>query len=400
MATLTACPACRTAVPPGGRTCLRCGHTVDEPVRPCPTCRQPAGGDAHYCARCGSTLDTTAPADIPTPDLTGVFPEPRSYRRPLLVGVSVLGALVLALTAVDVVAWGFFRPQATLTAYFEALADRDAARAGRLLAAGEGEMPDPATLKSKDYTPPSDVRIGDVETGEDSATAQVSFVLGGERHETTMTLVRDADRTAGLFDRWRVADGTHPISVYVSGVQSVMLAGASLPILEGGGDARAWVFPGDYVARLPEQPLLTAAPVTVRAGVGTGLGGRTVTAEIVPAVAPGAREEVQRQVDSYLAQCAASTRLDPEGCPFASQDWVFGEVSGVRWKIVSPPAIEVGLSPYGAAVVGVETVESGLAEVTWQETYLGASESESEEVAFSVEGTVAVSGSTLIFQPS
>lgn len=343
---------------------------------------------------------TATPASVGIAD---VFPESRSYRRPLLVGASVLGAVILALTAVDVVDWRFFRPQATLTAYFAALADRDGARAGRLLAGGGPEAAqetlDPAAMTSKDYTPPSGVRVGNVEIDENMATAQVSFVLGGERHETTMTLVRHPDRTAGLFHRWRIADGTYPISVHAPGVQSVVLAGVPVPIREGDSVASVRAFPGDYVARLPAQPLLTAVPVTVRAGVGVGEE-RAGGAEIEPTVAPTAEGEVERQVRSYLEECAKRTVLYPEGCPFSTSAFTFGQVTDVRWKITSYPSITVQLDPFGSGAVEVNTVARGRAEVTWQEVYLGTTDSENYEVTFDVDGTVVASGGAVTFQPT
>lgn len=398
MPTLSACPACRTAVPPGGPTCLRCGHAVDLPLRPCPACQQPASADDRFCARCGATLDAALPAATGTTsavDVADVFPEPPSYRRPFLIGVSAVGVLILALTLVDVIEWRFFRPQATITGYFVALADRDGARASRLLASSDQEILDMTALRSDDYTPPTDVRVDTVETEDDTATARVGFTLGGQRQEMTMSLVRDQDRAAGLFPRWRIVDGTYQVNVYVVGVPSVVLAGVTVPITEAGEAATAHVFPGDYVARLPKHPLLVAEPVTVRAGVQRGAGGG---AEMVPSVSPGAREQAERQVRQHVDDCAAKTVLDPDGCPFST--YSYGDARDVHWKIITYPSVSVELDSYRTGMIVVRTVQPGVAKATWREVYVSTAYPEDYEDSFTVSGTVVASGDAVTFTAS
>lgn len=410
MRRVTACPACRTAVPPGQHQCLRCGHAVAEPIRPCPACGRPAGAAARFCAHCGQPLDAPPGSEeptvaAPTPvDTTGVFLAPRSHRRPVLVGVSVFGAVIVLLSVLYAVEWMFFGPQRTVSAYFDALAARDAVAAGRLLSNdGEGGFPDsaildPAALKSDGYTPPTDVRIRTVETGDDTAVAEISFSLGGERQKLTLNLRRENEPAAGLFHRWRIVDGVYPISVRAPGLDAVVIAGVRVPYAEDADGLTVAAFPGAYSVALPEQPLFTASEATLYAGVLQEGSARTV--EIVPTIKSTARSEVDRQVRAYVDTCARSAVLEPDNCPFSAFSFS-GEVRNVRWQINRYPTIALTVDRFDSRRVHVRTTNSGRAEVVWQQVFSdGSTFDQNQDVVFSVSGVVMVSGDTLTFQTS
>lgn len=412
MRTLTACPACRTAVPAGVRDCLRCGHAVAEPVRRCPACKRPAGATARFCAHCGQRLDEP-PLDEQPPagehdapqvpvDATDVILQPRSYRRHVLVGVIVVGAVVVALCAVQAVEWLFFRPQHTVSAYFDALAARDAAAAGRLLDDGGDDgvaaaVLGPEALTSDGYTPPADVRIRGVQTSDDIAYVEVSFELGGERRDLTLHLRRDGRRIAGLFDRWRILDGRYPVSVRAPGLDAVVVAGVPVPFPEGAHEVTVAAFPGAYSVALPEHPLFTAAEATLYAP-GVVSEDFDPTVEIIPAITPTGRDEVERQVRAYLDACADRTELAPEDCPFSM--FTYGDVRSVRWQIDRYPTISVAVDARGRGAFVVETITRGFAVAVWEEVaWDGSAVEHTDEVAFSVSGIVTVSGGRATFRP-
>lgn len=410
---LTACPACHGAVLPGHTTCLRCGHALAEPVRTCPACGRAAGAAGRFCSRCGQPLDPP-PTQVPPPSappvpasLAEVFPEPRSYRRPVLVGVAVLGTIIAVLAVLRAIESFGFRPQSTVAAYFAALADRDAAAASRLLAADPDALDldatgpvllDPAALRSGGYTPPTDVRIGEVQA-EDAidgeATVAVAFTLTGERHELVLRLQRDEQATALLYHRWRVVGGTYPVTVRAPGVDSVVIAGVTVPFEEGSDGVTVAALPGGYRVTLPEQPLLAAPETTVYVGV-DGVAGESDYVDITPTITETAEREIRQQVQAYLRECATRTELQPVDCPLSTYTYGSAEVRDVRWKITSEPDIELELRMNGQ--VEVRTTNAGEATVTWQEVYSFGTYDEEDTVAIYVSGTVTVSGGTVHFQ--
>jgi hypothetical protein len=333
---------------------------------------------------------------------TDVMLQPRSYRRHVLVGAVVVGAVVVALCAVQAVEWLFFRPQHTVSAYFDALAARDAAAAGRLLDDGGDDgviaaVLGPEALTSDGYTPPADVRIRGVQTSDDTAFVEVSFELGGERRDLTLHLRRDARRMAGLFDRWRILDGRYKVSVRAPGLDTVVIAGVPVRFPEGAHEVTVAAFPGAYSVALPEHPLFTAAEATLYAGVVSEDPDPTV--EIIPAIAPAARDEIERQVRAHLDTCAESTELAPENCPFFVFSF-FRDVQSVRWQIDRYPTISVDVDAGGRRAF-VRTITRGLAVAVWEEvTWDGRTVENTDEVAFSVSGVVTVSGGTLTFRPA
>jgi hypothetical protein len=134
------------------------------------------------------------------------------------------------------------------------------------------------------------------------------------------------------------------------------------------------------------------------AGFSDTAGGASVV-EVVPTIKSGARDEIDRQVQSYLTECAKNTMLAPPNCPFSSYG-SYDQVRNVRWKIVKTPQYTVERDLYSGQVV-VRSVDSGEAEVTGTGTYSFSTSSYPFDYTdtFSVSGTVVASGDTLTFQP-
>jgi hypothetical protein len=294
MATLTACPRCRTVVPPGHPLCLRCGHAVDAPVRTCAACGHRNDADSRFCARCGHGLaDPVAALPAPPPEVTAAFdvrPRPRAF----LLSLAILVALCVVVAGLKIVDHEYFSPARTVTAFFDALASRDASAARHLIEFADAEAPllQNAVLKNGGYSPPEKVRVEQAETAGGSASVRVSYALSGARQTAEIVLRRDDHTTAGLFHRWHIEGGVSELAIAATDISAVDVAGAPIAAESAGPAA----FPGRYQVSLPDQPLWTAAPVT--AVVGFGDPGEPVTLE--PRIKDTARAAVEQQVRAYV----------------------------------------------------------------------------------------------------
>lgn len=403
MATLTACPKCRTAVPAGQPACLRCGHAVEAPTRPCPACDRRNDGAARFCSHCGHSLATPVERSaLPAGrvDTTSVLVGHPPRPLPLVIVLAVFGALVVLVGSLKVVEHHLFSPERTVASFFDALDDRDATAAGELLLPGDGPYDDSVlrndVLTSPGYTPPAAVRVERVESESDRATVRATFSLGGAAHQLTFDVRRDDHASAGLFRRWRIQGGVHPLTVTVPGSDSVVVAGAPVPVTGLYSTVTLAAYPGAYQVSLPDHPLFEAAPAVAYAGIADD---ETDPGAVMlePTVSSGARATIDQRVRSYLDECAKSTTLAPEGCPFSA--YAYYAVSDVRWKIVEYP--EYTVSPDYSGQVVVTTTNEGEAEVVGEETagLVGGTYPFTDSDTFVVSGTVVVAGDTVAFLP-
>lgn len=348
-------------------------------------------------------------------DTTGVFVEYRSYRLPLVISLLIIGMLLAVVSAGAVAEQRLFNPERTVSAYFDALADRDAAAARDLLRL---EIPEPGleldetllqqvVLRSDGYTPPTAVRVGeaepieDVEKSGDRVSVGVSYEIAGVRHEQRLELRSEDEKTGGIFRRWRIDGGLYPVDLSAFGFESVVVAGATVPFSGAPGSTTMAAFPGEYVVAAPDDPLLTATPTRVTAGgsfTASGWEG-TWAAQLEATVRPEAQAEIGRQIEAYLGECAASTDLNPPGCPFGPYHYY--EVRDVKWTIVAQPefVVEFGAGLPGPARAEVRTLNPGEAEVTGVEEGFSGPADYTDTVSFYVSGTVLVSGGVLVFEP-
>lgn len=335
-------------------------------------------------------------------DTTGVLIDYQPRRRPLLIGLIVFGLLATTVGVLKGAEHFRFSPAHTVSAFFHALGDRDATAARALLdSSGEEFDPtllQPKILRSPGYTPPTGVRVKRVRSiGRSQATADVSFRLGGQRRSLSLTLLRDAHATAGLFHQWRIVGGIYPVEVAAPGVDSVLMAGVPVRLATEDSDSQTSLaaLPGGYKVTLPEQPLLEAAPTVAYAG----LTDEVATVTLGTSLRSSARAAIDQQVRAFLDGCATSTSLEPDGCPFASFS-AFGDVRDVHWKIVTYPDYTVGQDESGQVVVTGTGTGTGEADVTGQEVSAFGTEPFSDEATFSLDGTVMLSGGTITFQYS
>jgi hypothetical protein len=313
-------------------------------------------------------------------------PSRRAIRRVLI----VLAAGVV-LTAGLVVLDGLFSPQRVAAEFFAALADRDAEAAlGRLdpeIVSG-GALLNSAALTSAGYSPPQSAHVDSVDVGDhgDTTVARVSFRLGDAPAVADLHLVRSGHSYA-LFQRWRIQDGVYSVTVNTPALDQVEVAG----IRVAAGTAVS-AFPGTYEARLPGNPLLDAAAITVQAAPGAPPG------QLQPTVKSSALAEVGKQVTNYLNTCAISTELVPPGCPFSDSSSV--AVTNVKWTISRYPRSALQATGDGVRLV-TKAGGDGEARVTALVLNAdGTSFPDSATTTFTVEGDVTVENGAIRWRPS
>jgi hypothetical protein len=207
MSTSSACPQCRTAIPPGDDRCPACGHAVAPPPAVAPPETAAAGPEpaaagtaprAAVQAAPEVTVAGAAPPTGPPPpaDTSEIFIDYRPNHRRALIGAAAVGAVILLLLMLYGVRWAVFRPETAVDAYFDALADRDAAAALRAVTRSNSvpglNLTDSerglleAALRSDDYRPPEDVDVKSLRLDEQD-----------DRDPRQPDLVRPAGRPPG-----------------------------------------------------------------------------------------------------------------------------------------------------------------------------------------------------------
>jgi len=281
-----------------------------------------------------------------------------------------IGIVAGALAAVGVVGWvavsvintQFYGPEDQVAAYLDAVVDGDLAEVNDL-ALSDDELADDSLLTSEIYLAAENritgYEIGNVEKDGDTVTAEVRLDGLGDTADVELTLENDG-HTAMIFDKWRVAEGglAKAVSIFVpDGAGDLAVNDAAVDRI---GDT-VWLLPGDYVFdAFAGNPWLESSgdPVTVAAGEDYQY------AEVPGAVASDAfREEVQRQIDDYLAECIASTELEPENCPNSA--YVGTDVRNVSWTLNQAPAPAFN-SFDGTFPADLSYGDSGRATVTYE----------------------------------
>jgi hypothetical protein len=194
----------------------------------------------------------------------------------------------------------------------------------------------------------------------DTVTVDVRLEGLGGTARAELRLQKDG-HTGVVFDKWRVADGglAKVVSLFMpDGAGDLTVNGVTV----GQVDDDVWLLPGSYVfdAFAGNQWLESSGePVTVAADEDFQ------SAEVPDAVASDAfREEVQRQVDAYLAACMASTELEPDGCP--NSGYAGPDVRDVHWTLDQAPTPDFeGFD--GTFPADLSYGESGRATVSYEE---------------------------------
>ncbi|MFE1287959.1 hypothetical protein [Streptomyces sp. NPDC058751] len=280
-----------------------------------------------------------------------------------LIAVVVLGGGGTAAWAVvDSQVYG---PEAAAEDYVQAVADGRAEDALELLdGSHSGRLLTRAALAGQRKAAPlTDVNVEKVEESDTTATAVVTYSVGGKKQETSLRLVVDeGDEHLGLWRSWKVSDGLAQVYVTASPLlREAKVNGVPVPLKDGAAELA--VFPG------------TVTVAAVDSGHFAGSGGGSVVVEPGGSENPDRLEATltaeggrvaQQAVIAELAQCAErSTTLEPEDCPLSPDGYHSSsdEVEDVHWTQRSEPELELEAEP---AEDGTVTAVGGLDfEVSW-----------------------------------
>ena len=304
----------------------------------------------------GETVTVSVEASPLTPE------ERARYKK---IGIAAGGLVAIAIVgwiAVSVINSQLYGPKDQVTAYLDAIVDGDLNEANDL-AHTDGDVADDGLLTSGIYRAAenriSGYKIGDIDKNGDTVTFEVRLEGLDKTVDAKLTIVKDG-RTAVLFDKGRLTKGGLAKAVSVSvpdGVGDLTVNG----ITADWGDGDLWLLPGDYVFdAFAGNPWLKSSgePITITAGEDFQY------AEVPGAVGSDAfREEVQRQIDAYLAKCIASTELEPEKCP--NSVYGFGDVRKVKWTLTQAPTPDFANFD-GTFPADLGYGESGRATVTYE----------------------------------
>ncbi|WP_369136920.1 hypothetical protein [Modestobacter versicolor] len=329
--------------------------------------------------------------------LAGTAPAPAGTRSAAVrLGALVAGLVLVvgALGAAAVAAVNAFvlTPQAAAEEYLDAVADADVAAVLAQLADApevDGQLLlSDDVLGSDDFTAIGDVEVGEVSEYGGSASVQVTWSVDGQEVEDSISLVRGDDRF-GLLHQWEVAESLSAVELYSDSGLGAQIAGADLA-----GESYL-ALPGGYRVHAADHPFLTSDPSSFVLGSGTSAG-----PSLDPRVKPEALDGARAAVEERLAECAASTTVPLDNCPFLST-WsrYNGTLSDVSIAIPTAPEFSLEYDQYDG-VLAIVTETRGRAVLTGTMTdtdWRGEVEVEpyKSDFRFSMEGEVSSSGGDL-----
>lgn len=318
---------------------------------------------AHELLRGPARVDDSRPSEpVTIGETRPLSPEERArYKKVGIVAGAVVAVGIVGWIAVSVINSQLYGPKDQVAAYLDAVVAGDLDEANDL-APTDGEV-DNSLLTGKIYRAAEEritgYEVGDVNRDGDTVTVEVRLEgLGGP---TSADLVMEKHgHNAVLFDKWEVADGGLARQVSVSmpeGAEDLTVNGVAV----GHVADDVWLLPGTYVfdAFSGNRWLESSGePVHVAADE------EFQFAEVPGAVASEAfRDEVQRQIDAYLADCMAAKELDPPNCP--NSTYAGTDVRNVVWTLDQPPTPDFD-SFDGTFPADLSYGDSGHATVTYE----------------------------------
>lgn len=290
--------------------------------------------------------------------------------------------------------------------YLQALVDGDAEKAVHMSDPGvpSGER---TLLTNKVYQAAAKrmdgFRILSTDIQDDTATVRAEVSQDGRKRTMSYTLVKGDAKM--LDDDWRLNSRLHS-SVMIaadSNVEAFAVNGVTIATpLESAGASRVTLpaFPGEYVVGIPaSEKFITAKEISTVVEVGPVASARTARLEISPT--EEFKTTVAAKIDAVLATCAASTTLDPAGCPFDT--YISRDVRSISWSIKEKPEYQLDNS-YGEDW-RIRGKKSGTAEVTFERNSSYDSNSpewkkETRSVPFRTDGTVRLASGEVTLELS
>jgi hypothetical protein len=256
--------------------------------------------------------------------------------------VAAFAGTVVALNSTVYSAGGFVR------SYLDALARHDGRAALELPGVTVPDAGSRALLNGVAVGELDSLRMLGDEPGADG-TREIEFGYSADGVTGTTTFeVRPTGARFLLFRTWEFAvSPVATLDVTVSHATTFTANGLAVDPakeprdLDAAGGTPYLVFAPAVYAVGHESRYLAADPETVLVDTP----GATVPAAVAPRPNAAFVEQVQKELDAFLEDCADQRVLQPAGCPFGQtiRDRIEGEP---RWSIASPPT--VALQPYSA----------------------------------------------------
>lgn len=308
----------------------------------------------------------------------------------IVAGLVVLAALIAGGFAIWTSATRGPSAQETAEQYLQHIADGEATAASALAAPQHDEvaaMSDPSLL-TDEVLGAAVERISEIvvepSTGSDGsgdyASFDVSYVLAGERYDTTIALER-TDGEGLAPGTWQVRTELTDRFIVVSGSPAFLLGGAEMPTVGSDEFLPMALYPAVYpIAAIDDTFFRTDRDELVIPGVPASVD----SVALVPN--EHFSTELQKQVDAFLDECATQTTWRPEGCPMSAP--LDARTVAVEWSIDTYPTVEILLDGEmfradGGTVRAVYTSE-------------GAAEPVTVEDDLTAGGTIEIDGSKLV----
>ncbi|PPF62209.1 hypothetical protein C5E11_11715 [Clavibacter michiganensis] len=350
---------------------------------------------------------TSAPATTASPAVTtsAANPlDPRTKKRVVvgsIVAGSVIVVAVLASVGLSIANGVVNAPQAKVSEYLDALVEGDASRALQL---SDVDAPNSERLLLDDEIfraaagRITSYDITSVTTSGDTANVTAEVDQDGSKATMRFT-VESRGKHWLFFDDWKLdrpEQSTLPVYIDES-LDQVEVNGVPIELSdEQRGEGLSLIaFPGRYDFSISKSSRwLTAEPVSGTIMAGSVLGSTNPVA-LEPEATPGLTEEISKQVDAYLAECIASTSLEPDNCP-NDLYYSYGNPTNVVWSLTEAPEYEIRISYDGT--MAVTTTKTGSASVTYKYTS-GGERDGSNTTTIRVSGDVKIDGDKATFVP-
>lgn len=263
-----------------------------------------------------------------------------SLRARLIAGGA---AIVVVIGAAAIWIWQSSAPvsaEDAATAYLRALESGDSAA---VEATGIAVTPDALAAFDEADALIDEAAVMAVEQTDATATADVSFTLGGETHDAELSLaLTDGSWTVDASGLGTVAATTSPGTAFSLGAATFTAS--------------------DDIVLLPAAYTAVAAPTDLLDG-GVDLvvlPGEQTEIAIDAMLRPEATAAAQQALDEHLEECTSSGEVVPDGCgiriPWGTD---FRDVSEVRYRIEALPTIVLSESGFTAAVGALVATVSG-----------------------------------------
>ncbi|WP_156351642.1 hypothetical protein [Agreia sp. Leaf210] len=374
-------------------------HVSVAPFAGAPEVGEPVVTDPNAATSAPATTASPAVTTPPTNPL-----DPRTKKR-IVVGSIVAGSVIVVAVLASVglsIANGVVNaPQAKVSEYLDALVEGDASRALQL---SDVDAPNSERLLLDDEIfraaagRITSYDITSVTTSGDTANVTAEVDQDGSKATMQFT-VESRGKQWLFFDDWKLdrpEQSTLPVYIDES-LDQVEVNGVPIELSdEQRGEGLSLIaFPGRYDFSISKSSRwLTAEPVSGTIMAGSVLGSTNPVA-LEPEATPGLTEEISKQVDAYLAECIASTSLEPDNCP-NDLYYSYGNPTNVVWSLTEAPEYEIRISYDGT--MSVTTTKTGSASVTYKYTS-GGERDGSNKTTIRVSGDVKIDGDKATFVP-